>query len=467
MLSISSAADSINLLDLRLRKLLTTIVLLWVFVVATAFVSGYHGQTWSESLVFKVSDGWCNDTIDGVGDHCFGDFGLGYFQGDFGDEFEVDYVPENFITTNTPMTIVLFKALGRLGFDTALVIYLSLLAVSVLFPLFHATRDLDALYRCVAIVFGGALSYGLIATLDRGNHIGLLVTPAYFYVLALEQHRSDRTILWGVILAVLKFWGGLFFLPLLINKRIREFMLSVLLTLIGYLAPLSFFQVGFWNALTTMFRVNSSNTVAAITAPYNISANGFAQRIACAINRDSWCNTTDPANQFPYKGIITLFVLILLTTCLVVIIRAFRDLPLIGLGSLMAVPQFVIPDSALYTTAFSSCLLALAFRWGRGSQNQVQIVASKHPYLWKSLYLVLIITIVPISFSMSSFSWLASSNGSANPEFKIQYWLYPIAWFGFFVMCTVAAIRELVESKSNILRHQMALSTPEQLDNQA
>jgi hypothetical protein len=446
---------------------LATIVFLWIFVVGSAFISGYNGQSWSESLVFKTSDGWCNNLEDGVGVHCFGDFGLGYFQGDFHDAFPVDYVPENFITTNTPMTILMFQGLGVFGYDTALAIYLALMTASVLFPLMHATRKLDRLDRSVAIVFGGVLSYGFLATLDRGNHIALLITPAYMYVLAIAQKQS-KTMIWGAfLLCVLKFWGGVLLLPLVLYRHYKEFFVTISMTVIGYLVPLALFPGGFADALKTMFRVNASNEIAVITAPYNISANGLTQRIVCAVRRGHWCNTTEPANQYGAKGLVTGVVLVVALVCLVLIVKAFQNNPLLSLGSLMAVPQFVIPDAAVYSTVFSTCLLALSIQWGRGRQNHIRSFATTNPQVFRAFQIVLIATLVPIALTFSSLSWLASSNGSANPEFKIQYWLYPFVWLGFFLSCTTAAIKELLARRPNRLKLQRALSELEPKSSQA
>lgn len=407
-------------------------------------VHGYFGKTWSESLVFKVQDGWCDNVVDGIGLHCFGDFGLAYYQGDFYDAFPVDYVADNFITTNTPLSIVIFKLFGLLGYDGALTTYIIISIISIVFPLLHASRGMEILDRSIVVVFGGILAAGTIATLDRGNHIGFLVTPTYLYLSAMATGKSRSVVLWGVVVAALKFWGVLFLLPLLVLRRLKNLVLAGSLTVLAYLIPLASFEGGFASSVRTMFQVNVSNRIASITAPYNISANGLVQRVVCGARRGHWCNTSDQANHYALQGIVAIVVVAALLVCIALIVVAFADIPLVGLGCLTAVPQFVVHDAALYSTVFSCCLLALAISWSHGSQDQVSALARQNPLVMALMNSVLVVTVVPIAMTIKSLSWWASSNGSANPEFKIQYWLYPMSWLFFFVASTGASIRILL-----------------------
>ncbi len=441
-------------------------MLLWVAVMVSIVIHHYLGRNWLESLVFRVSDGWCDDVKDGIGTHCFGDFGLGYFQGDFNRSFPIDYVPENFITTNTPLTIVMFQILGWFGYDTALGIYSSLMLLSIAFPLVHASRHLDVVHRTLIVVFGGILAHGTIATLDRGNHIGLLVTPAYLFILSLDRERGRATVGWLIVLSTLKFWGGLFFLPLLVNKRFRTVCAAGLLTCTGYLVPLAMLDGEFSEAFRTMLRVNSSNKIAVITAPYNISGNGLVQRIVCAARRAHWCNTTEPANQYAQKGLVSLVVLGLLVILTILILVGFKEFPIVRHGSLLAIPQFVIPDAAIYSTVFSTCLLAYMVHRSHENPLELKALAEKHRLLLRCLQLVLWGSLVPVAFSVTTLSWLGSSNGTANPEFKIQYWMNPILWSVYFVVAGVVALRILAENRLRKLTLQKELAVVSPSDSQ-
>lgn len=422
----------------------------------------YLGRNWLESLVFRVSDGWCDHVRDGIGTHCFGDFGLGYFQGDFNRSFPIDYVPENFITTNTPLTIVIFQFFGWFGYDTALAVYSSLVLLSIAYPLVHASRHLDVVHRSLIVVFGGILAHGTLATLDRGNHIGLLITPAYLFILSLSQERERASVGWLIVLSTLKFWGGLFFLPLLVNKRLRAVIVAGSLTCAGYLLPLAMLDGAFPEAFRTMLKVNSSNKIAVITAPYNISGNGLVQRIICAARRAHWCNTTEPANQYALKGLVSIVVLGLLILLLILILIGFREFPIIRYGSLLAIPQFVIPDAALYSTVFSTCMLAYLVHRSHESPLELKALAEKHPHVLRCLQLVLLGTLAPVAFSITTLSWLGSSNGTANPEFKIQYWMNPILWLIYFAGAGLVSLRILVANRlrKQTLRKEFAVASP-------
>ena len=360
----------------------------------------------------------------------------------------------------------MFQILGWFGYDTALGIYSSLMLLSIAFPLVHASRHLDVVHRTLIVVFGGILAHGTIATLDRGNHIGLLVTPAYLFILSLDRERGRATVGWLIVLSTLKFWGGLFFLPLLVNKRFRTVCAAGLLTCTGYLVPLAMLDGEFSEAFRTMLRTNSSNKIAVITAPYNISGNGLVQRIVCAARRAHWCNTTEPANQYAQKGLVSLVVLGLLVILTILILVGFKEFPIVRHGSLLAIPQFVIPDAAIYSTVFSTCLLAYMVHRSHENPLELKALAEKHRFLLRCLRLVLWGSLVPVAFSVTTLSWLGSSNGTANPEFKIQYWMNPILWSVYFVVAGVVALRILAENRLRKLTLQKELAVVSPSDSQ-
>ena len=434
---------------------MSAIVIAWILVVVAAFVSGYLGHDWSELLVFKVDDGWCKSTREGLGAHCFGDFGLGYFQGDFYNEFPNDYVPENFITTNTPVTILLFKLLGLTSYNFALALYLGLSATSIVLPLWHATRRFDLLERSVLVTFGGILSYGAIASLDRGNHIALLVTPAYFYFRALAKDRGPWAIACGTAVALLKFWGGLFFIPLLLLRRIRELVVCVALTTFGYLLPLVFFGGSFLGNLRTMIQVNSSDAISSITAPYNISLNGFLQRSICAFRLRTWCNTSDVASQYELKTAVTLLVLVLGVILMITVTRLFKPSPLLSVGIWAISPIVLIPDAAIYTTVFTVVLLAILVSLDVEESGSLRRLFDQHPIVGLSLGVAIVLSTVPVTISISTLSWLGSSNGASNPVFKLHFWMLPLVWLLFLVSACAASCRATLLSQ----RHKSKLRT--------
>ena len=56
------------------------VFLLWPLAIAGIFVSSYLGVAPTAALSFGVVDGWCSQGSEGLGSHCFGDFGMPYSQ---------------------------------------------------------------------------------------------------------------------------------------------------------------------------------------------------------------------------------------------------------------------------------------------------------------------------------------------------------------------------------------------------
>lgn len=433
-------------------RFVTHLIYGWVFVVAVLMVISYLGKSWTDLLVFKVNDGWCNPNSQGIGRHCFGDFGLGYYQGDFFEEFKIDYVAENFITTNTPVTIWIFKILRIFPYRVALAIYQSISIISILSPLLYVSKRLDSLQRSTVIVFGGALTFGTIASVDRGNHIAWLVGPAFFFLISLVNCRNYRAFVFLLVIASLKFWGVLFLLPVLILRRFKLLTSAGVSIAFAFTFPLLFLGNSFVENFQTMISVNASSKISSITAPYNMSLNGLFQRVACIARTNRWCNTSDPIYHFHGQTLITLLIVALLVAWISIVLIFLRQYNGIKLTSVLLIPILVIPDAAAYTSVFSVAILATLILYEKSDKSclhtfdnpRFRLIHLSHA----TIRIGLLSSMIPIPFGITTLSIFGASNGGSPPIFKLQYWLIPLSWVPFFIVSTVAAFSHLRDAQS-------------------
>ena len=439
-------SDNNKSLGLRIYRLQTALLPL---VILGIIYAGYKGIQWSELLSFRVDDGWCRTGLEGIGRHCFGDFGLAFNRGNF----ENVYEPGNLDATSTPLTAVLFEFLRLFSYDVSLAIFQVVMVLSVCAPIFWSTSGHRWTTRFGASAVLGIGTIGAITAIDRGNHVALLVPLGLAYVISMEKRKWAQAVLFLTILSMLKFWGIVLVIGLIGHKRYRDSAKVVLLTVLGSLGLLAIFPGGFHQKLSSMLASVSDHNYAAKVAGYATSTHGLLKRTACALTTEDWCNTETHAKSIFSSTFFSLMIILCLVGWSWWLLR-FAKAPVHIWGtSILALTFMAVPDAPTYNTVFTVAIVALIF-WSSNQTNTIE-PNSELSRAWHRSTTVLIwvvaLTQLPMTIFIAYSGVFASGTNDVPPFFRLNYWTTPALWL-VFVIVTLwegrqsfdAAVRELV-----------------------
>ena len=171
--------------------LINVSVALWVAVIPTWWIqAAYRGVPVTEVLSFLVRDSHCDAKVQGIGQHCFGD----YYQ-----PRTLVMVSENFIdnsaysaVANFPFVITLWlENILNLSPRGGLLTYLAASCIALCVPAFYALSRNSALPRLVVLLVLGVSALPVLITLDRGNNIAFVVPLLMGYVALSREKRYD------------------------------------------------------------------------------------------------------------------------------------------------------------------------------------------------------------------------------------------------------------------------------------
>jgi len=422
-------------LGLRLYHL--QIALLPIVIVGIIF-AGYKGIHWSELLSFRVDDGWCRTGIEGIGRHCFGDFGLPYNRGNFQNVYE----PGNMDATSTPLTAVIFEFFRLFPYDIALVIYQSWMILSVFLPIFLVSTSYSLAVRIGASTIIGVGSIGAISAIDRGNHVAVLVPLGLAYIISLEKKRWSQALLFLVILSMLKFWGIVLVIGLIANRRYRDSAYAILITALGSLGLLFFFPGGFSLKFSSMYDIVTDKNYAADVAGYATSTHGLVKRVACAFSTTDWCNTEVHARSIFSSSFFSLLIVLFLVGWCWWLLRIAKAPVEIWGASILALAFMAVPDAPTYNTVFAVAIAALLF-WSSnqlGTSDEKNRGARKWHRSSTTLVWIIALTQLPMTIFIAytgvgdSKSVLASGTSDVPPFFRLNYWTTPTLWILFVII---------------------------------
>lgn len=402
-------------------KLLKIQLCLWIFVVIGILVHGYMGRTWSAVQSFQVNDSWCNLKSEGVGSHCFGDFGLPFYRGMRNQVYE----PGNFAASNTPITALLFEILRLLSFNKALLVYLSVLLSCIIIP-FGLSKNMGSISnRLVLSIFCGALTAGSISALDRGNHVVLLIPLLYFYVLAIEDERWNRAAGLLVCISLLKFWGIIFIVALIARRQWARSLLSALAVPLISVVAIGLFPGSLTGNVRAMLAMVTNRDYSNSIAGYSISIAGFFRRFGCALTSTDVCNTRISGSSFFSSTHFSIAILISLFTLVFILMRSSNAPTHIWVAALISLGFLSVPDAPVYNMSLTAVI--------------VSVFAAKNVVIdsWKlsnySLLCALLVSNTPLTFYSNAVSRFSSTNGDSLPIFRSDYWIMPFAWIIFML----------------------------------
>jgi hypothetical protein len=408
-------------LDHFASKLIRYQTVLWVFVVLGIAIHGYMGNTWTEVQSFKVNDGWCEIGIQGIGNHCFGDFGLPYFRG----LRDSTYLPDNFAAANTPVTAALFEFLRLIPYNWALGAYLLMLASCVCIPFLWKTEIGPLSVRLQLAGLCGLLTSGGISALDRGNHVLMLIPLLFFFVQSIENEKWARAAVYLTAIALLKFWGIIFIIALIARGKWLLAALASTATGVISLVTIAFFPGSVLNSVGSMISMVTNRGYSNSISGFSISLPGFIRRAGCAISSPEFCNTKAYGSSALASPLIGVSILLMIALLAMSLMRLKKAPTLIWASVLVSMGYLAIPDAPVYNLSLTVVIVAIA----------VGHNATENDENWKfsqrALLLALLITNTPLNLYSTSVNRLASTSGDGPLLFRSDYWIIPMVWIVF------------------------------------
>ena len=430
-----------------LKRLVEVQTFAWAFVVVGILVHGYLGRTWSAVQVIRVNDGWCDTNFEGVGLHCFGDFGLAYTA----TSTDLVYVDGNPLATGTPLTLLGFRALGLFSFsyNSALFIYLFFLAVCVFVPFFMVRNSSTFGLRLQAATLFGLISVGTIGAFDRGNHILILVPLLYGYLLAIEKGNWARATVLLIGMSLLKFWGIVFILVLIAKSKFRHAFTAVcsvvaltVLLMIPFNKPLT-------HSIPAMLRAVIDREYGNAVARYAFSIQSLVRRSVCYFVKEDSCNFTRQSNEWVASTYFAFVIMFVLSVFLVLIIKQSSQSPHVWMLFTASVGFLGIPEAPVYQLSLIAAPIAAVL-----SVNNF-IVEQKWEWTTRALFVTVVITSTPLTLWSDQLTRLSSvaSDGS-DPIFRSDQWLVPICWIATIIVATIELMKMWRDGEAITLRNQ-------------
>ena len=339
--------------DLSKRILTRLVVLgsmLWPLAMLSILFGGYRGTPWSFAISFHIDDGWCNWSAgQGVGTHCFGDFGYPYNLGGS----VSPYSPGNGVANATPLMLHIFNMLRLFEYNSGLLVYLALLLAPTVVIAFWVCRLHASPALLFAQLFGGVATIGFLIGFDRGNHVVWVLPLLVLLIVSAEEGNFAQSVVWVVLISLLKWWGPVFVVVLLAKQRLREVLLSIALTAFGHgILLLTYPSLSFGDRISSTLREIFNETYGLHVSQYAVSAKAWIGRTICALG-ESDCSAVTPG-QMLSNSVVTVGISLTILAAVTVIASKLglkHPYSVMAVCSLTFLP---IPEAAAYNLVGAS-----------------------------------------------------------------------------------------------------------------
>jgi hypothetical protein len=399
----------------------------WSLSLFSFLVAGYYGIALSEALSFNVIDGWCQNSFqDGIGLHCFGDFGHPFYKGGYSEVYQYG----NIVAVNSPSVMLMFEILGLLPYRIALAAFLSIGVFSCTWPVYIAAKQTDSRQTSLLIfliVFG---SFGFISAFDRANPILFMPGLVYWMMSAISKDNWRGATVAVIALASIKFWAPVFLICWIASRRYRYFLHAIVGIAGSYLIPMSLFPGKYFDNLRVMFSsILDQNTIKNFQ-PFAISLSSLIRRIFCAAFSRDTCQTHAFDWGFLASPVFGISIALLLSVVAFFAFTTFAQSPFLAFTPVTALTFLAVPTAQSYNLIIMIPLAALVIRdQGRTSRSMPNPVSIA---LYRVVIGAIALTTSPLAFFYFGDSVFSSSN-SGPPVFRLVYWLAPATWFVVFI----------------------------------
>jgi len=417
---------------------LTLLLICWILILLAIPVIGYLGETWTSVLSFFVDDGWCQPPKQGLGVHCFGDFGFPYQHAINGTAYSTGSLG----AANTPLSIFLFELLSQAHYNVALIFVQILMIAGFVGTVYWGSLARNIHTRLMLVLLVGVGSVGSIVAIDRSNWVGFLAPLILLFVVFIDKRLWIRASVVLVLIAGLKFWGIVFVVGLIAKKQFKYALLCFVLTPLSYLF---FFAAAernksLFEKMRLTFEAITDKEYSSLVSKYGVSIYSGLVRINCSYQDAGGCDFNRPSAYLDHSMAIAMIcaAILALWACASMIYfarnRFLAYTPLISLGFL------AVPDAPAYNLVFALPAVALLFRWLSADLDRVIRVrggtkqATLEYRLTVCLMATLIFSVVPIPL------WsFGENNDSMLGYWRLSNLIVPSVWiivvvFYLFVM---------------------------------
>jgi hypothetical protein len=175
------------------------------------FTSSYFNYKITETLSAQTADGWCAPAVQGIGNHCFGDFYSVLRYVSLPRPWSTDpATAQPHPNPLPPFVSFLLKPFAHLAHSNPssvlpLMLFLPILIFSALLPTLHAyfTKRASALV-CLLMAAMTLNMAPLFVGLDRGNIIVVCIPLLYFFYIGIMDSRFRLAVITGLLLVLIK-----------------------------------------------------------------------------------------------------------------------------------------------------------------------------------------------------------------------------------------------------------------------
>jgi hypothetical protein len=185
-------------------------ILVSLFFIHFLALEWYFDVDYASRISWISKDGEWSSAYS-VGKHFFGDFLTFWLLSEQNNWNSLNY---------PPFAVACIKFFTLFSYKPALIIYLFLLCLGVLLPLFFALRESKIAERSQILMLFGVFSAPLISILDRGNLIGALPILFYLFLTQIKTKKLFGGVLLGIAGAI-KIYPLIYLAFLPKEKRIR------------------------------------------------------------------------------------------------------------------------------------------------------------------------------------------------------------------------------------------------------
>lgn len=175
------------------------------------------------------------------GVHTFGDYLLAHDYATSGNPWINSISASN---NYPPLAMGMFWVFSLIPYKIGLVLFLLLSFLSMLYPMVAEMKRQKAFEKYGILLVPCVLSVGVIASLDRGNYVALLVTPLYLFFKMIREKKWERSVLLLALMVSLKIYPILLLVVYLPKFKFIRMAQVILYTLAASVASAYFFNGG-------------------------------------------------------------------------------------------------------------------------------------------------------------------------------------------------------------------------------
>lgn len=239
-------------------------------------------------------------------------------------------------------------------------------------------------------------------------------------------------------LASLKFWGIIFIISLLLNRRFWESIKAVCFTTVISLAALITFPGSLDGKLRIMFEMVSNKEYSNSIAGYALSFFGLARRTGCLLSTQTWCNTRSYVGTFWTStaaiGLITAGALLILVVLHCV---GFKH-RIIAVLLTSTIGIVLVPDAPRYNSVFVIVLVSLVLYFHRNHADAKSAWTFRDTVPW-ILGIAIAVTLMPLTLGTNSLTRFSTGTGEGPLIARLDFWLVPLLFMITFLSSGVSA----------------------------